>query len=872
MADKEGTIHLDRYTTDAKQLVAGAQQIADERQHTEVTPLHLLVRLIERDRGVCEVFRRAGADPSEVSTLAEAALRKQPKASGGVAYVSPRLLDLLARAEREATRDKSETVGVEHLLHAIAQEIKGPAGEILSSFGVGPGAFRPHLGALTEAAREPATSITTSDGTPGSLPYTRDLVADAKEGRFDPVIGRDLESRRLLQILERRFKNHPLVVGEPGVGKTALIHGLADRIAHGDVPSNLAQAQLLELDTGALVAGAKLRGEIELRLKSLIDKLRAVPDQETILVVEDLDALFGQGAQGSGVGELLKPLLSRSEIRLLATTTPEGIRKVNERDTGILRRFSVINLDAPSIEQATEILRGIATKYEAHHQVRIGESAVVSAVILAKRYLSDRALPDTAVDLLDETSARKRVEAFGVPAEIDALNRRVESLKAQIATLADDEDKISIQARTRLQKELTELEPRAKETLSKLASRKGVVAAVQAIRKEMGDATKALEIARKGSAFAKLGELEHVTIPDIKRRLDAAEQAAAREGVAESSNTVGENDVAATLTDWTGIPAQKMLEGESEKLLKMEERLARRVVGQDEAVRAIAKAVRRGRVGLRDPGKPIGSFLFLGPSGVGKTELAKALAEFLFDDEAALTRMDMSEYMERHMAQRLIGAPPGYADSEQGGMLTEAARRRPYSVLLFDEVEKAHADVFNLLLQVLDDGRLTDGRGRLADFSNTVVIMTSNIGSKRILDADAKLWASEDGREAIRDVLLEELRGFFRPEFLNRIDDVVVFKALSKDDLRGVVDIQLRRLERLLSDKELKVQLTDKAKNRLVDLGYEPSMGARPLKRAILKELQNPLAETILAGGYTSGQKIQVDIDDGGEKFTFAKI
>jgi ATP-dependent Clp protease ATP-binding subunit ClpB len=875
MADKEGTIHLDRYTTDAKQLVAGAQQIADEKQHTEVTPLHLLMRLLERDRGVCEVFRRAGADPSEVSTLTEAALRKQPRASGGVAYVSPRLLDLLARAEREATRDKSETVGVEHLLHAIAQEIKGPAGEILSSFGIGPGAFRPHLGALSEAAREPASSISTSTssdgGTPGSLPYTRDLVADAKEGRFDPVIGRDLESRRLLQILERRFKNHPLVVGEPGVGKTALIHGLADRIAHGDVPSNLAQAQLLELDTGALVAGAKLRGEIEMRLKSLIDKLRAVPDQETILVVEDLDALFGQGAQGSGVGELLKPLLSRSEIRLLATTTPEGIRKVNERDAGILRRFSVVNLDPPSIEQATEILRGIATKYEAHHQVRIGESAVVSAVVLAKRYLSDRALPDTAVDLLDETSARKRVEAFGLPAEVDAQNRRVESLKSQIATLADDEDRVSVTARSRLQKELAELEPKAKETLSKLASRKGVVAAVQAIRKEMGDASKALEIARKESAFAKLGELEHVTLPDIKRRLDAAEQAAAREGISESANMVGENDVAATLTDWTGIPASKMLEGESEKLLKMEERLARRVVGQDEAVRAIAKAVRRGRVGLRDPGKPIGSFLFLGPSGCGKTELAKALAEFLFDDEAALTRMDMSEYMERHMAQRLIGAPPGYADSEQGGMLTEAARRRPYSVLLFDEVEKAHADVFNLLLQVLDDGRLTDGRGRLADFSNTVVIMTSNIGSKRILEADAKLWATEDGREAIRDVLLEELRGFFRPEFLNRIDDVVVFKALSKDDLRGVVDIQLRRLERLLSDKELKVQLTDKAKGRLVDLGYEPSMGARPLKRAILKELQNPLAEAILAGGYVSGQKIQVDVDAGGEKFTFAK-
>jgi ATP-dependent Clp protease ATP-binding subunit ClpB len=867
--EKQGTIHLERYTTDAKQLVAGAQQIADERGHSEITPLHLLQRLLERDRGVAEVFRRAGADPNEVLQLTDAALKRLPRAPSGVAYVSDRLMDLLGRAEREASRDKSETVGVEHLLHALAQEIKGPAGEILSSFGIGPGAFRAHVSALAEAARDqPAAAPAGGSGAGGDVgPYVRDLVADAREGRFDPVIGRDVEARRLLQILERRFKNHPLIVGEPGVGKTALIRSLADRIAHGDVPSNLAQARLLELDTGALVAGAKLRGEIEQRLKALVDKLRGTADAESILVVEDIDTLFGQGVQGSGVGELLKPLLSRGEIRIVATTTPEGVRKMNDRDSGIIRRFSVINLDPPTIDQATEILRGIATRYENHHRVRIGEGAIVSAVALAKRYVSDRALPDTAVDLLDETSARKRVEVDGVPAEVDAMNRRVESLKAQIAALADDEDKASVHTRTRLEKELAELGPKAEAVKSRVASRKGVIAAVLAIRKEMTVATKALEQARKDNAFAKLGELEHVTLPDIKRRLEAAEQAAEREGVAPTSNGVSENDVANTLNDWTGIPVAKMLEGEADKLLKMEERLARRVVGQDEAVRAIAKAVRRGRVGLRDPGKPIGSFLFLGPSGVGKTELAKALAEFLFDDEGALTRMDMSEYMERHMAQRLIGAPPGYADSEQGGMLTEAARRKPYSVLLFDEVEKAHADVFNMLLQVLDDGRLTDGRGRLADFSNTVVIMTSNIGSKRILETDPKLWTTEDGREAIRDVLLEELKGFFRPEFLNRVDDVVVFKALTKEDLQSVVDIQLRRLERLLSDREIKLDLTTGAKSRLVELGYEPSLGARPLKRAILRELQNPLAEALLAGGYTGGQTVKVDVDD--EKFTF---
>ncbi len=873
MADKEGTIHLDRYTTDAKQVVSGAQQIADERQHTEVTPLHLLVRLLERDRGVCEVFRRAGADPNEVMQLADVQMKKLAKAQGAVAYVSPRLMDLLGRAERESNREKAENVGVEHLLHALAQEIRGPAGDILSSFGIGPGAFRPHLGALEQAGKEAASTVSTSDSSSagsGQTPYVRDLVAEAKDGRFDPVIGRDTEARRLIQILERRFKNHPLVIGEPGVGKTALVRGIAERIARGDVPSNLASARLLELDTGAIVAGAKLRGEIESRLKSLLDKLRK-GDSEVILVVEDLDSLFGQGVQGSGVGDLLKPLLARGEIRILATTTPEGVRKINERDAGIMRRFSTITLDAPSIEQAVEVLRGIATKYEKHHNVRIGEGAIVAAVNLAKRYVSDRALPDTAVDLLDETGARKRVECDGMPAEVDQMNRRVESLRAQIASLADDDDKLSVKTRERLQRELGELEGQSSDMKSRVAARMGVAAAVHAIKTEMTASQAALETAKKDNNFAKIGELEHVTIPEMKRRLAAAEEAATREGVSTAaSNLVGENDVATTLNDWTGIPVSKMLEGEAEKLLKMEERIGKRVVGQEEAVRAIARAVRRGRIGLRDPGKPIGSFLFLGPSGVGKTELGKALAEFLFDDEAALTRLDMSEFMERHMAQRLIGAPPGYVDSEQGGFLTEAARRRPYSVLLFDEVEKAHADVFNLLLQVLDDGRLTDGRGRQADFSNTVVIMTSNIGSKRVLETDAKLFATEDGREAIRDVLMEELRAFFRPEFLNRIDDIVVFKALSKDDLRGIVDIQLRRLEKLLSDREIKLRLTDAAKNRLVDLGYEPQLGARPLRRAIVRELQNPLAEALLAGGYQGGATLEVGVD--GEKFTFTKV
>jgi ATP-dependent Clp protease ATP-binding subunit ClpB len=493
----------------------------------------------------------------------------------------------------------------------------------------------------------------------------------------------------------------------------------------------------------------------------------------------------------------------------------------------------------------------------------------VAAVRLAKRYVQERALPDSAIDLLDEASARKRVEIDGVPASVDNAIRRLSSLKAQRASLADDNDAMSTKTRTRIDAEIKELEPSVSEMRTKIDSRRGALAAQAALRAEYNKLMADLEEARKTQNFARLGELEHVTIPDVKKRLDLAEAAVGKEGLSDQSNVVGEEDVALVLGDWTGIPVSRMLESEADKLMKMEERLAKRVVGQDEAVRAVSRATRRGRVGLRDPGKPIGSFLFLGPSGVGKTELAKALAEFLFDDEQSMTRLDMSEFMEKHMAQRLVGAPPGYVDSEEGGFLTEAVRRRPYSVLLFDEVEKAHADVFNLLLQVLDDGRLTDGRGRTADFSNTVVIMTSNIGSQRILEADAKLFESAEGVEALRDVMREELRRFLRPEFMNRIDDIIIFRPLSKKDLRGIVDIQLRRLEKLMTDRELRLDLTESAKMTLVELSYEPAFGARPLKRAILKKLQDPLAEEILAGGYAVGSTVKVDIKDG--EFVFTK-
>jgi len=873
----EQTIHLEKYAADAKALVAGAQALADERKHGQVEPLHLLSRAIERDRGVQEVFKKAGVSATDVAVETETQLGRLPKTQGGLAYLSTATLQLLGRAEKEA--DKS-AVGVDHLLNALSQEIRGPAAVVMQAFGLGPGSLRAHMDALKSVPREVATtsgSSTTAADPQGGVRFTNDLTARAKEGNVDPVIGRDLEVRRLLQILERRQKNHPLLVGEPGVGKTAIVRALATRIAQGDVPHNLSGFVLQELEVGSLMAGAKLRGEVEERLKQVLALVKA---KDTVLVIDGIESLFAQGAAGSSVGDLLKPLLARGEVRLLATTTAEGVRKLQEKDPTLLRRFTILTIDPPTPEKAIEILRGIATRFEDYHDVQIGDPAVVASVRLAKRYVQDRELPDNAIDLLDEASARKRVEIDGIPAQKDDAIRRLASLKAQLAGLAGDVDAMSTKSRTRIEKEIKELEPGVSETRIQLDSRRASAAvassareAAHAIEKEYATLKAELEEAQKSKNFARLGEIEHAQLPEVKKRLDAANAAvvAAREtpGSPSVSRIVTEEDVAVVLGDWTGIPIARMLEAESEKLLKMEDRLSARVVGQEEAVRAVAKAVRRGRVGLRDPGKPIGSFLFLGPSGVGKTELAKALAEFLFDDEQSMTRLDMSEFMEKHMAQRLVGAPPGYVDSEEGGFLTEAVRRKPYSVLLFDEVEKAHADVFNLLLQVLDDGRLTDGRGRTADFSNTVVIMTSNIGSQRILETDPKLFESAEGRDALREVLRDELKNFLRPEFLNRIDDVIIFRPLSKADLTGIVDIQLIRLEKLLVDRELKLDLSVAAKTRLVDLGYEPAFGARPLKRAILKNVQDPLAEEILAGGYPPGAVVHVDVKD--ETFTFVK-
>lgn len=852
-------LSLDRYAPDARSLVALAQGLADERGHAEVAPVHLLARALERDPGVLEVFRAAGIHVIELKSSVERALDQAARGKER-SYLSAAMLDLLERAQRESNRERSGKVQVEHLLNALSQEIRGPVGEILGAFGVGPGSLRPHLSALRRAPRPAGRDPKEAWGPEGA---TRDLVEEARAGRLDVPIGRGREVRRLLTVLERRQKSHPLLVGEPGVGKTALMAALAHRIAAGDVPTNLAQVRLLELELGAILAGARLRGEIEERMRQLIIEL-ADRRRPSILVVRGLEQLFGQGPTGAGTAEVLWPALSRGELRMLASTTPEGRRRLQERDPAALRLFTELVIDAPAVPEAIEILRGVSGRYERHHDIQISESAVTAAVRLAQRYLQDRFLPDSAIDLLDEAASAKRVEVDGIPAGVDDVLRRVDALKAQLASLDKANDPASSQAREKLKEELDRTEPTAQKLRTDLERRRGAVAAARTLRQEIEQARGSREQAREKSDYSRLGELDHVVLPDLEQRLDKAEAAARQAGAAAQEALLDEQDVAVTLALWTGIPVARMLEGEAERLLHMEDRLGQRVVGQQEAIHAVARAVRRSRVGLRDTKKPIGSFLFLGPSGVGKTELAKAVAQLLFDDERALTRLDMSEFMERHMAQRLLGAPPGYADSEQGGFLTEAVRRRPYSVLLFDEVEKAHQDVFNLLLQILDEGRLTDGRGRLADFSNTVVMMTSNIGSERILETDGRLFESDEGRNALFDVLMDELRRFFRPELLNRIDETVVFRPLTREHLLRIVDLELAQVRLMLEDRKIQLEVDDAAKQRIAELGYEPALGARPLQRVLLRLVQDPLAEAMLSGKVPDGGRVRATVDDSG--------
>jgi ATP-dependent Clp protease ATP-binding subunit ClpB len=853
------TMTLARYQPEAKSLVAGAQSIADERRHAQVIPLHLLARALERSSVILELLRAAPIDTVALGAATMQQLLALPTVDEP-SHLSTAMLELLKRAEQRADVLRSESVELEHVLHALTQEVRGPAGDLLTAHGIFPGSLEPHYGILRRARS--ATSANAPNGDAGA--NLVDWVERARNGQMEPTLGRDQELRRVVTILERRTKCHPLLVGEQGVGKSSIVRALGRRIADGDVPTSLSSARLFEFDLGVILAGTRLRSDIEERLRRMLVGLATAP-RENILFIRGLEQLVGQGQSSSGVLEPIVGALARGDLRLLGTTTPEGLRRLSDKASDLLHHFSVLQVDEPSISDATEILRGISGRYESHHQVAIANAAIVSATELAKRYLQDRFLPDSAVDLLDEAAARLRVETDGLSSEKDGVIQRYRALRVQIESLLVPSDDDSRNVRQRLQVEQGEIAEQVEALQKERESRRGVVAAVRQLRAELEQARSELQVAKSKKNYARLGELEHSVLPELEARLQKAEQAAGGMAVDAEKPCLTSEMVAQTLAAWTGIPLSKMLEAEADKLASMAERLSERVVGQPEATGAIARAVRRGRVGLRDAKRPIGSFLFLGPSGVGKTELAKAVAEFLFDDEQSLTRLDMSEFMERHMAQRLVGAPPGYADSEQGGFLTEAVRRRPYSVLLFDEVEKAHADVFNLLLQVLDDGRLTDGRGRLADFSNTVVVMTSNIGSGRILSTDLSQIETDAGRAALKETLLEELRGFFRPELLNRIDEVVVFRPLSRAVLKRILGIQLKSLGKLVAPRGVTLSCTPAAEDRLVELAYEPAFGARPLRRVVAREIQDPLAEAMLAGRHAAGTRVTVDVNEQGQ-------
>jgi ATP-dependent Clp protease ATP-binding subunit ClpB len=881
------TIPLDAYARDARALISGAQALADERKHAEVEPIHLFYRMTERDATLQAAFERAGVDPGDVLVEAEAQLRRLPRIPDAVAYLSPRMLDLLGRAEGEAARAGGQPVGVAQLVVAAAQEATGPVAAVLRAVGLSAPILRATMAGANVAddaarakfglgptPRPESASTGPAAARPVGDPiarFTRDLTSLAAQGKFDPTVGRDEELRRMLQVLARRRDNNPLLVGEPGIGKSAIVHALAARMAVGDVPRMLKGKRLVQLDTGALVAGAKLRGELEERMRQLLDALRDAGG-EVVLFLPDLGALAGERT----AGDLLAAALGRAEVRAVAVATNEAVKKAAEEGT-LVRRFVPIPVAAPSVDETVAILRGIVSRFEIAHGVRISDPALVAAARLARRYVPGVSLPRSAVDLVDEAAARVRVENDSVPADLDRLERRMDTLRLQVASLEDDDDDDSKLAREKLSAELADLAPRAEALRRRWQEQLDRLAEVRRLKEELAAARRDEEAARaSGDAFRADGYL-FGAIPLLEKQLREAEARLGappqpQEGPAAGAgppatalvrDVVGTEDVAAVISSWTGVPVAKMLEGEAEKLLRMEERLGQRVIGQDTAVRAVARAVRRGRVGLRDAKKPIGSFLFLGPSGVGKTELAKALAEFLFDDELAMTRLDMSEFMEKHTVARLIGSPPGYVDSDEGGFLTEAVRRRPYSVVLFDELEKAHPDVFNILLQVLDDGRLTDSRGNLAYFSDTVIIMTSNIGGHVVL-------GHEGDDASLRDKVNEELRKAFRPEFINRIDEIVVFDRLSLGDLRGIADIQLRGLGRLLADRRIALEVSDRAKDKLTELGYEPAFGARPLKRVILRHLQDPLAEEILRGGWGPGDTVVVDVDDAGD-FSFRR-
>ena len=861
-------MNFEKYTDRSRGFVQSAQSLAQREGHQQFAPEHLLKVLLDDPEGLAAgLIDRAGGNSRAALAATEAALAKRPKISGGGAgqvYLDPALGRVFDAAEKAGEKAGDSFVTVERLLLALALEKGTEAGKILANAGVTPQT----LNAAIEALRKGRTadSASAENAYDALKKYARDLTQAARDGKLDPVIGRDEEIRRTIQVLSRRTKNNPVLIGEPGVGKTAIVEGLALRIINGDVPESLQDKKLLALDLGALIAGAKYRGEFEERLKAVMAEVTGAAGLY-ILFIDEMHTIVGAGkADGAmDASNLLKPALARGDLHCIGATTLDEYRKHVEKDAALARRFQPVYVDEPSVEDTISILRGLKDRYESHHKVKITDGALVAAATLSHRYIADRFLPDKAIDLVDEAAARLRMQIDSKPEELDNLDREIVRLKIEQQALKKERDAASKDRLKRLEKDLAQLEEKADALTAKWKSEKDKLNSAAELQKKLDKAKNDLADAVRRGDYQKAGELQYGTVPELEKKLKATESATASTVVA--SEAVTADNVASVVSRWTGIPVDRMLEGERDKLLKMEDKIGQRVVGQADAVHSVSTAVRRARAGLQDPNRPIGSFMFLGPTGVGKTELTKALAEFMFDDEHALIRIDMSEYMEKHSVARLIGAPPGYVGYEEGGALTEAVRRRPYQVVLFDEIEKAHPDVFNVLLQVLDDGRLTDGQGRTVDFRNTLIVMTSNLGAEYLVQL-----SEDEDTDKVRDLVMAEVRAHFRPEFLNRVDEIILFHRLKREHMGRIVDIQMQRLQKLLEDRKITLTLEPKGREWLAEKGYDPAYGARPLKRVIQKSVQDPLAELILSGKIKDGEKVVISAGKQGLVFNGAAV